>query len=232
MFTRTFPKSLGSALALLSALTANSLAQNPAVSTNVGPAKWEAEIKAFEAADKTNPPPRNATLFVGSSSVRLWKTLARDFPGYKVVNRGFGGSQIEDSIAFADRVVIPYRPKTIVLYAGDNDIAAGKSPEQVAADFKRFAQKIHAALPRTRIAFISIKPSPARWHLVEKTKAANQMIEDFCRKDKGRIYIDVFNPMLGPDGQPRADLFVEDKLHMNPGGYALWSALIKPWLRK
>jgi hypothetical protein len=154
-----------------------------AAQTNAGPAKWEAEIKAFEAADKTNPPPPNAVLFVGSSTIRLWKTLAQDFSEFKVINRGFGGSQIEDSTAFTSRIVIPYRPETIVLYAGDNDIAGGKSPEEVIADFKGFVQRVRAALPRTRVIFLSIKPSPSRWHLADKIRTANQGIEGFCQQD-------------------------------------------------
>ncbi len=233
MRTRVFLQKLGSAIVVLSALNAgSSWAQDPPAPTNSGPAKWESEIKAFEAADRTNPPPRNAIVFVGSSSIRLWKTLARDFPEYNVINRGFGGSAIADSVAFAERIVLPYRPRMVVLYAGDNDIAGGKPPEQVAADFKVFVQKIQAALPKSRIAFIAIKPSPSRWNLVENIKATNRMIETFCRQDERLIYIDVFRPMLGADGRPRAELFVEDRLHMNAAGYALWTELIKPRLRE
>jgi lysophospholipase L1-like esterase len=199
--------------------------------TNSGSVRFEAEIKAFEAADKTNPPPARAILFVGSSSIRLWKTLAQDFPHRKVINRGFGGSQIADSLAFADRIILPYKPKTVVLYAGDNDIAAGKSPEDVFADFKALTQKIHAKLPRTRIGFISIKPSPSRWHLVEKIKTANRLIAEFCGRDKRLVYIDVFTPMLRADGTPRPELFVEDKLHLNAKGYELWARIVAPHLR-
>ena len=194
--------------------------------------KWESEIKAFEAADKTNPPPHDAALFIGSSSIRQWKTLAEDFQEYKVINRGFGGSQIIDSVAFADRIVIPYKPRMILLYAGDNDIAGGKSPEQVLADFKAFTRKVRPRLSETKLAFISIKPSPSRWEFAEKIKAANRLIEDFCKQDERLIYIDVFNPMLGADGKPRPELFVEDMLHLNHKGYALWTAMIKPRLKK
>ena len=232
MVTRVLLQKLGAAIVVLSALNTISRAQNPPVPTNSGPAKWEPEIKAYEAADSTNPPPHNGIVFVGSSSIRLWKTLARDFPEFKVINRGFGGSAIADSAAFAERIVLPYQPRMVVLYAGDNDLAGGKPPEQVTADFKVFAQKIHAALPKARIAFIAIKPSPARWNLAKKIKAANRMIESFCRQDERRIYIDVYQPMLGADGQPRAELFVEDRLHMNAAGYALWTELIKPRLRE
>jgi len=200
--------------------------------TNSAPSKWEAEIRAFEAADRTNPPPRNAIVFAGSSSIRLWKTLAQDFPEYKVINRGFGGSQIADSVDVAERLILPCHPRMVVLYAGDNDIAAGKPPEQVAGDFTAFVRKIQAASPRARIAFLSIKPSPARWQFIEKIQTANQRIEAFCRRDERLVYIDVFNPMIGGDGKPRAELFVEDKLHLNPAGYALWTELIKPRLKE
>ena len=194
--------------------------------------QWESEIKAFEAADKTNPPPHGAVLFIGSSSIRQWKTLAEDFQECQVINRGFGGSQIIDSVAFADRIVIPYKPRMILLYAGDNDIAAGKSPEQVLADFKAFTRKVRPRLSETKVAFISIKPSPSRWEFAEKIKAANRLIEDFCKQDERLIYIDVFNPMLGADGKPRPELFVEDMLHLNPKGYALWTAIIRPRLKQ
>src|SRR5437868_4286386 len=113
-------------------------------------AQWETAIQAFEASDQTNPPPPNAILFVGSSSIRKWDTLAQDFHAYKVINRGFGGSHLSDSVAFADRIVIPYKPKLVLIYAGDNDIASGKPPQEVFDDFKQFVQKIKQALPKTR----------------------------------------------------------------------------------
>src|ERR1700722_7316573 len=127
-------------------------------------AVWEPEIHAFEMHDQTNPPPQNAVLFVGSSTIRKWTTLAKDFPGVQVINRGFGGSRIADSTALAERIIFPYEPRTIVFYAGDNDLAEGRTPEQVAADYQAFVQTVRARLPETRIAFISIKPSPIRWH--------------------------------------------------------------------
>jgi len=232
MTTRTFLRRTCASIAVWFALNASSRAQFPLAPTNSAPARWESAIKALEAADKTNPPPRNAIVFAGSSSILLWKTLAQDFPEYKIVNRGFGGSQISDSVAFAERIILPCRPRMVVLYAGDNDIAAGKPPEEVFGDFKAFVRKVQMALPKARIAFISIKPSPSRWHLVDKIKAANRMIEAYCRQDQRLIYIDVFQPMLGTDGQPRPELFIEDRLHMNAAGYALWTELIKPRLKE
>ena len=200
--------------------------------TNPGVSEWEIEIAAFEASDKINPPHQNSILFVGSSTIRLWKSLAHDFPQHKVINRGFGGSHLADSIAFAHRIVIPYRPKMVLLYAGDNDIADGKTPEMVSADFKSFVAQVQAALPETGIAYISIKPSLARWQLVDKIKAANRLIEDYSRKKKNLMFIDVFTPMLGPEGEPRKELFESDGLHLNAKGYELWTSVIKPFLNK
>jgi lysophospholipase L1-like esterase len=221
-------------VAMVATMAALAVWPRPAVQVQENAAagsKWEFEIRAFEAADKTNPPPKGAILFVGSSSIRLWKTLAADFARHKVINRGFGGSQIEDSTALADRIIVPCRPKRVFLYAGDNDIAAGKSPERVCDDFKAFVVRVRAALPRVQIAFISIKPSPSRWHLVEKQKAANHLIERYCNSSGKVEYIDVFKPMLGADGKPRAELFLDDNLHLNAQGYQLWAALIRPHLK-
>ena len=193
-------------------------------------AQWEKEIAAFEAADKTNPPPQGAILFVGSSSIRLWKTLARDFPGHKVINRGFGGSQITDSVHFAGRVVVPYQPRQIVLYAGGNDINEGKSPEQVFTDFKAFAATVREALPETRLTYISIAPNPARWAQVDKVRAANRLIAEYTRQHPKLGFIDMFSKMLGEDGQPLPDIYLADQLHMNAKGYELWKGIIAPHL--
>lgn len=193
--------------------------------------RWEQDIRAFEAVDRTNPPPKNAILFVGSSSIRLWKTLAKDFPDKPVINRGFGGSFISDSVHFADRIVLPHRPRQIVMYAGGNDINAKKTPEQVAADFRAFVEKVHATLPDTRVAYIAIAPNPARWAQVERIKVANQLIAEFCRGNPKLAFIDVFPHMLGADGQPRPEIFVADRLHMNAKGYELWTGLVRPYLK-
>lgn len=188
--------------------------------------RFDGEIAAFEAKDRTNPPPKNAILFVGSSSIRLWKTLAEDFPQHKVINRGFGGSQIADSVHFAERIVFPYRPRMIVMYAGGNDINAGKTPEQVMGDFKAFVTKVRAKLPETRIAYISIAPNPARWAQVDRVRRANELIREFTATDSRLSFIDVFPHMLGEDGQPRPDIFVEDRLHMNENGYRIWKKVV------
>jgi lysophospholipase L1-like esterase len=192
--------------------------------------RWDTDIAIFEARDRTNAPPKDAILFIGSSSIRLWKTLERDFPEHKVINRGFGGSEIGDSVHFVDRIVVPYRPKLIVMYAGGNDINADKTPEQVAGNFKAFVEKVRARLPETRIAYISIAPNPARWSQVDRVKRANELIREFTRTNANLAFIDVFPHMLGEDGQPRPEIFVEDRLHMNERGYALWTKLVRPAL--
>ncbi|MDQ2977072.1 MAG: SGNH/GDSL hydrolase family protein [Acidobacteriota bacterium] len=193
--------------------------------------EWEPEIQAFEDADKSNPPAEGAVLFIGSSSIRLWQSLAQDFPLSNVLNRGFGGAHIEDSTHFADRIIIPYHPRLIVLYAGDNDIESGKTPLRVLEDFKQFVGTVFRLLSRTRVAFISIKPSPARWRLVDRVRKANKLIEKFIRTDRRLDYIDVFSPMLGKDGKPRSELYVEDNLHMSKEGYELWRSLVAPHIR-
>jgi lysophospholipase L1-like esterase len=194
------------------------------------PNKWEADIQKFEAADQQTPPARGAVLFIGSSSIRMWKELADDFFETKVINRGFGGSQIADSTYFADRIVVPYQPRLIVLYAGDNDLAAGKTPQQVFEDYQAFVSRVRAKLPQVKIAFISIKPSLARLKLMEQMRAANALIRSYSAKGKGLIFMDVFTPMLNEAGQPRPELFINDGLHMNRAGYAIWRKVIAPHL--
>ena len=193
---------------------------------------FASEIAAFEARAKTDPPPQNAILFLGSSSIRKWNTLARDFPGHTVINRGFGGSQISDSIYYFDRIVLPLHPKIIVFYAGSNDIAVGKKPETVVNDFETLARKMESELPGTKLAFISIATSPSRWRQVEKVKAANRGIADFISHDQKLALINIFNAMLDSDGKPRPDLYVADRLHMTAKGYAIWTSIIAPYLDK
>jgi len=191
---------------------------------------FAADIQAFVSSDRTNPPAQGAVLFIGSSSIRLWSSLAGDFPKHRVLNRGFGGSEIVDSVRYFEQIVLPYRPRLIVLYAGGNDIHGGKTPEQVLGDFKAFAEKTRLALPRTRLAYISIAPNPARWAEVDRVRAANRLIEDYTRKQPQLTFIDVFPHMLGPDGAPKPDIYREDRLHMNQKGYALWQGLVRPYL--
>jgi lysophospholipase L1-like esterase len=193
--------------------------------------KWELEIRAFEAADKLAPPPENAILFVGSSGIRKWTTLQQDFPEYKVINRGFGGSAISDSVYYADRIVIPYKPRIIVFRAGNNDIAEGKTPETVAADFRAFVEKVRAKLPDVKIIFVSLNPTPARWANADKEWKTNRLIQEYIAAGKNLDYVDTFSHMLGADGRPRAELYAKDRMHNSPAGYQLWTSLIKPHLK-
>ena len=193
--------------------------------------KWQSEIEKFEAADRQNPPATGSVLFIGSSSIARWTSLAEDLPGINVINRGFGGSELADSTFYVDHIVVPYRPRMVVLYAGDNDLAHGRTPQQVFDDYEGFVSRVHRQLPGTRIAFISIKPSPSRAALIPLMKKANELIKTYDAKDKTLIYIDVFTPMLDKDGNPRAELFGPDALHMNRAGYDLWKSIISPYLR-
>ncbi|HKJ68839.1 MAG TPA: SGNH/GDSL hydrolase family protein [bacterium] len=195
------------------------------------PDRWESAIQAFEAQDEQNPPPEGAVLFAGSSSIRGWESLQQDFPFVQVIQRGFGGSEMEDLLYYADRIVLPYKPAVIIVYEGDNDIANGKSPDRVFADFRRFVEKVHAALPDTRIGYIAIKPSFARWNLIEEMAEANQMIREFTLWRSNLEYIDIFSSMLGLDGKPRKELLIEDGLHLTPAGYHLWTEMVTPYLQ-
>ena len=192
--------------------------------------RWEPKIRQFEEQDNKEMPPTGGILFVGSSSIVGWK-VDECFPELPVINRGFGGSQIADSVHFADRIVLPYRPKIIVLYAGDNDVAAGKSPEQVLRDYRQFVRKVHDGLPETRIVFVAIKPSIRRWNLVDEMREANRLIRAAAEKDKRLGYVDIDGPMIGDDGKPRPELFKRDGLHLNAEGYKLWSARVLPHLK-
>lgn len=195
------------------------------------PDRFEPEIRKFEEADKVSPPPPGAVVFTGSSSIRRWDTLARDFPGVVVLNRGFGGSEAEHVLRYADRIIVPYRPSRIVFYAGDNDLARGKTPQQIASDVQQLSELVRRALPEARMAIVSIKPSLARWHLVAKTREANGLLRDLARKSTHLTYVDVFTPMIGADGRPIANLYVEDGLHLTPAGYRIWQQALMPFLR-
>lgn len=190
--------------------------------------KWATEMAAFEEQDRKDPAV-GGVVFVGSSSIRLWD-LKKYFPGVSALNRGFGGSVIPDSTAHVNLLVIKHKPRTVIFYAGDNDIAAGRTPQQVFDDYKAFVQKVQAALPATRIAFIAIKPSIQRWALIDNIRAANALVLEFARSDERLGFVDVDGPMLGWDEKPRKDLFVADGLHMTAKGYELWTSLVRPFL--
>ncbi len=189
--------------------------------------RWEDSIKQFEHWDTQNAWPRNPVLFVGSSSIRMWPSR-ESFPDLPVINRGFGGSQIADVNHFADRIVLPYKPRLIVFYAGDNDIAAGKTPERVLEDYKKFVSLVKSELPRTRIIYITIKPSSSRWEKWPQMKQANEMIEALSKEDERLYYCDAATILLKTDGKPDDSLFLKDKLHLNAEGYKRWTTVLQP----
>ncbi len=194
-------------------------------------AQWKPDIDALTANDAAHPPPQHAVLFVGSSSIKNWApTIAQDFPHIPVIDRGFGGSQLADSTRFADRIIVPYRPAVVVLYAGDNDINEGRTAEQVIDDFKQFVVRVRKDLPRTAILYITIKPSTSRWKLWPQMHAANDGIAAWAKTQKDVRVVDVASRMLDANGQPRPELLLDDGLHMRPAGYAIWIDALKPVL--
>jgi lysophospholipase L1-like esterase len=192
------------------------------------PTRFEAEIRAFEAQDRASPPPIGGFVFVGSSSIKNWTDVTSDFPSLPILNRGFGGSTLADVLYYADRTVLRYRPRLVVLYAGDNDLAMGRRPDQVVSDFRLLLNRLRSRLPETRIVYVSIKPSPARRAYLEAARETNRRIRAEIARDSLATYIDVFTPMLGPEGQPRPELFGSDSLHMSRAGYQLWRTLLAP----
>jgi lysophospholipase L1-like esterase len=194
--------------------------------------KWAPSFAAFEQADKEKAPPPGGVLFVGSSSIRLWDGLETQFDALPVVvKRGFGGSRMEDCKTYLGRLVVPYKPRMVLVYAGDNDLAEGRTPEQVRQSFVDFVKGVHAKLPDTRIAYISIKPSPAREALMSKIQRANTLIKDYVASNHNLQFIDIYTPMLDVNGTPRKELFREDALHLNKTGYALWRSVISSYVR-
>ena len=194
--------------------------------------RWEKSIAAFAAADRDHAPPTGGVVFVGSSSIRLWDDLETQFHDRRgIIKRGFGGATVPDCTRYLDRIVIPYRPRLVLLYAGDNDLAEGRQPRDVFNDFVQFVENLHNALPGARIAFISIKPSPARAALMSKIREANERIQRFTVTRDNLDFIDVFTPMLDAAGHPRRELFLTDALHLNGAGYELWKTIIARHLR-
>lgn len=194
--------------------------------------RWHEAFEAFAAADRAHAPEAGGVLFVGSSSIRLWDGLETQFDApHGVLKRGFGGSSLADCAQYVDRLVLPYRPRTVVLYAGDNDLAEGRTPEEVFASYRRFVEAVQAALPETRIAYVSIKPSPLRESLLPRIRAANGLIAGYVAAHPGLDYIDVYSRMVDAEGHPRRDLFRADALHLNADGYKLWKTVIAGHLR-
>ena len=194
------------------------------------PEPFATEIRAFVDADRATPPKACSLLFVGSSSIRLWQSLATDMSPHRVINRGFGGSTIADVNRYFDQVVKPYRPRAIFFYAGENDIAAGKSAADVRSEFERFLQRKDRVLGRTPVYFISLKPSKARFSQLRQQSEVNAAVRQLAKKRRDLHFVDVASPMLHA-GRPR-DIFQEDALHLTDAGYRIWTRVIRPLARK
>lgn len=194
------------------------------------PQHWQPDIGRLVANDNLHSPPQHAVLFVGSSSIRMWTTLAMDFPGVPTIDRGFGGSTIADSTYYAGRIIIPYHPQVIVMYAADNDIAGGCTPRQVLAEFKAFVARVRHGLPHVAIVYISIKPSIVRWAMWPQMRKATRLIADWARTQPRVTFVDVSTKMLGSNGKPRPSLFRKDGLHMSRAAYAIWIRALQPVL--
>lgn len=195
------------------------------------PNRWEPTIQKFEAADQANPPAKGGIVFIGASSFARWTNLAESFPDLNVVNRGFGGSELAECVKYASRVVVPYAPRIVVLYAGENDLNRGVTPEAIASDFVQFSHLMHTSLPTARIVVIGLKPSLLRWKLRDGMHRTNTLIRSRCAADRGCTYVDPWPSMIGKDGTPKPELFVEDGLHLTPEGYKAWTQMLRPHLK-
>lgn len=210
---------------LIVTLSSNVQAQHPPF--------WD-EIAAFQKADSINPPPEHPIIFTGSSSFQKWTGVREAFPGYPIINRGFGGSTLPDVIRYTEQVIVKYDPRQIVIYCGDNDLASSDTvtPAVVLRRFEELFFLIRAKLDRADILYVSIKPSPSREQLMPRMEETNRLIRKFLRKQKHARFVDVYHKMLTPEGKPMDDLFLGDKLHMNAKGYAIWQRIIQRKLDK
>ena len=193
--------------------------------------RWDEEIAKFKSADAKGMPPEHGILFVGSSSIRMWESLAADFPDLPVYNRGFGGSHMKHLVQYFDRIVRPYAPRQIVVYSATNDITDDKPVAEVLADWATFCGMVRANLPDAKVALISVAPNPDRWDKRTEQESFNALAAAYCERN-GLVFIDVWSPMLGDDGEPSRDIYLEDQLHMNAAGYDMWQGIVGPYLRK
>ncbi len=220
---------LSLALIALVSLATSAAAQQRAAPAD--PNRWEPEIQKFEAEDKAKGLVKGGIVFIGSSSIARWTNLAESFPEHKVVNRGFGGSELEHAAQYASRIVLPHAPRVVVLYSGENDLDRGVTPQTVFASYKKFYDVVRGALPNTRVVVVSLKPSLDRWNIRDAMRATNKLILTHCAAAKSCVYVDVWPSMIGKDGTPTPELFVEDGLHMTPAGYKIWTAVLRPHLK-
>lgn len=192
---------------------------------------WK-DIRSFQIDDSLHAPPRKAIVFVGSSSFRMWKDIDKDFPGHKIINRGFGGSSLPHVIEYADEIVIPYKPRQVVVYCGENDFMSDTVTSEIVVErFKHLFRILRKELPRTEILFVSMKPSPSRQRLMPQISSANAAIRAFLETKRKSTYVNIWDQMLDEEGAPRKELFLADMLHMNEKGYAIWRQALEPHLR-
>jgi len=186
------------------------------------PEDWKASIEAYERLDEQKAPARGGIVFTGSSTIVMWRSLEADFPGLPVINRGFGGSELPDLTHYADRIVLPYEPRAVVVYSGENDMGAGKEPERLLQDFRGLVARLRAARPGLPIVYIGLRPSPVRWAIRERVQRANALIAAECASLGHTAFVEVYSLMVDGQGALREELFMPDHLHMKPEGYALW----------
>jgi len=201
-----------------------------ASSSVMGHYAFENEIRNYEKQDSISLPKKGQILFIGSSSFRIWKTFSTDLAGISAINRGFGGSTMTDALYYFDRMVVKYAPSTVVVYEGDNDLAKGKSPEELAKEYEDFSNRLKKALPKTKLVYLAVRPSLSRIAIVDKQKQFNGWLEKYCKSQKGRFFLDMHSPFYLPDGTLMPDIFVADRLHLNEKGYQIFSAKIREFI--
>ena len=192
---------------------------------------FENEIKSYEKQDSISMPAKGQILFIGSSSFRIWKTFSTDLAGIPAFNRGFGGSTMTDALYYFDRMVVKYAPSAVVVYEGDNDLAKGKSIEELAKEYEDFSNRLKKALPKTKLVYLAVRPSLSRIAIVDKQKQFNVWLEKYCKSQKGRFFLDMHSPFYLPDGiTVMPDIFIADRLHLNEKGYLIFSAKIREFI--
>jgi lysophospholipase L1-like esterase len=196
---------------------------------STAPAWYEQEVRAYEAADEAGMPEPGGVLFIGSSSIRMWKSLEADMDPLPVINRGFGGSKTHEVLAVFDRIVLPYEPRVIVYYCGDNDLGTDNTDSEAAAEgFIAFDRRARAEWPGVQVINIPIKPSLARWGNWEAMRRANEMVRAYCERTPGAVYVDTATPTLDPSGAPDPAMFLGDGLHLSERGYEVWTSVVRP----
>lgn len=194
------------------------------------PLRYQKEVEQITETYAKTPRTDDLIIFTGSSSIKMWKNINEYFPEHEIMNNGFGGSQTVDLLQYADELIINYRPKKVFIYEGDNDISAKKSSTEIILTMHKLVEKIHQSLPDTEILLISAKPSVSRWQLKDQYLDLNQHFEEYSQLFDYVSYVDIWTTMLNDQGSPKTDIFLEDNLHMNKGGYDLWAEVVEKYL--